>query len=102
LRRIGAGRRDIVDVAGLVLIPSDQTDRRRVSQWQIDESLESAARTPVFDEVALDVVGGLEDAELGLVRDDADGAGLRTRPVQRALRARQRLNAGDVVKMQIE
>ena len=39
---------------------------------------------------------------ISVIGDDADGAGLRARAVERALRAGERLDARDVVEVQIE
>ena len=48
------------------------------------------------------LVAGRERARIGLVGDDADRARFGARAVQRALRTRERLDARDVVDVDVE
>ena len=63
---------------------------------------EPAAHAAMRDlvDLAVDAAGG--DAELGLVGDDADRAGLARGAVERALRAGEALDPGDVVDVDVE
>ena len=67
----------IADVAGIVLIPADQANRRDAAQWQIDEGLHVIARAAVIDLVEVQVVACFEGAWVGFVGDDSNGSGLR-------------------------
>ena len=49
-----------------------------------------------------EAVTRIEAGWIRLVGDDADGAGLRARAVQRALRTRERFDARDVVHVDVE
>ena len=74
----------------------------RLADRQVDHAFELAAHAAVSDrvELAIDAAGG--DAKLGLVGDDADRAGFARRAVERALRAGEALDAGDVVDVDVE
>ena len=69
---------------------------------QVDHALELAADAAMRDGVELAVDAPVGDAELGLVGDDADRARFARGAVERALRARQALDARDVVDVDVE
>ncbi len=85
-----------------MLVPGDQTDRRAVAHGQVEEAFGDMADAAVADAVELQPVAGGEAGGVGLVGDDAQRAGLRTGAVQRALRAGQRLDAVDVVDVDVQ
>ena len=74
-----------------------------VAQRNVDEAFGEIALVAVGDRVALEARSRRRSPTwIGLVGDDADRAGLRARAVQRALRARQRFDARDVVHVDVE
>lgn len=100
--REGARGGHVVDVAWVVRGPPDEADRSTLRDRNIDEALGAVALVAVGDRVAIEVEARREARRIGLVRDDADRAGLRTRPIKRALRSRERLDSSDVVDAHIE
>ena len=100
--RIGARALHIVDVAAVMGVPGDEADRHAVVQGDVDQALEGVARAAVADGVHADVVGRREARRVGRVGDDLDRAGLRAGAVEGALRAREGLDPGDVIDMQVE
>ena len=101
-RVIGPAAEDVVDVAGVPLIESHAAESDARRDWQVDHAFELAADAAVIDRVnlAVDPAGG--DSQLWLVGDDADRAGFARGAVERALRAGQALNPGDVVNVDVE
>ncbi len=93
---------DVIDVAGVALVPANQPQRRGRTQRDVDESFRDSAGRAVLDRVALQVITCLEAARIGLVGDDADRAGLRAGAVQRPLWPRQHLDPRDIVNVDIE
>src|SRR5439155_7721362 len=69
---------------------------------EVDHAFELAADAAVIDRVdfAVDATGG--DPQLWLVGDDADRARFARGAVERALRAGQALNPGDVINVDVE
>ncbi len=99
---IGARGIGIVDIAAVMFVVTDQADRDILVQGNVDEPLGGAAGTALAELVALEIVSALELARIGLVGDDAQGARQRTGAVERALRARQRLDARQIIGMQVD
>src|SRR5258708_15944035 len=77
--RVLVGSRDVVDVAGIVLVPANEADRRKGRQRYVDKDLRLPARTAVIHAVALDIGTGRKLAGVRLVGDDADRTGFGTR-----------------------
>src|SRR5207237_2390580 len=100
-RRVGKMVRHVVDESSIALGPADETDRCVGRQRLVDEAFGDIA-TLAAQRRALQIVRGLEAARIGLVRDDAHRARFGACAVQRALRARQCLDARDVVNMDVE
>ena len=93
--------RDVVDEAAVVLGPPHQTDRGVGGERHVDKALGDVAALAAH-RVTLQVIAGLEAAEVRLVGDDAHRAGLGAGAVEGALRTRQGLDALDVVDVQVE
>ena len=93
---------DVVDVAAAVLVIAHQPDRGVLGERNVHVAFECPAAAAVLPLVGFHVVGGRESGRIGLVGDDAQGAGQGTRPVQGALGSGQRLDARDVVHMDVE
>ena len=73
-----------------------------VGDRQVDHAFELAADAAVSDRVELAVDAPVGHAELGLVGDDADRARFARGAVERALRAGEALDPGDVVDVDVE
>ena len=101
-RRIRARSEHVVDVAGVVFLPANQADRRALGNRRIDEAVEGMPDAAAIYSVGLDGIARGKPGRIGLVGDDADGAGLGTGAVQRALRPGQRFDALDVVDVDVE
>src|SRR5271170_2646010 len=84
-----------------MLIPGDETHRGPWRERDVDESLGRPALSAVSDRLAAEVVAGFELARVRLVGNDADGTRLRTRAIQRALRAFEHLDPLNVVHMHV-
>ena len=98
---IGAG--DIIDVAGIVLVPADETYGRDRRERDIDESFGlPALSTAVGNRIAGQIVARFELGRVRLVADDADGARFRTCTVQGALRSFQHFYPLDVIHMHVD
>ena len=100
--RVGAFGIDVVDVAGVALLPADQADGRVLGHRHVDEALGHVADAAVLHRVQLQPVAGREVGRVGLAGDQLDRAGLRAGAVQRALRAGQRFHALQVVDVQVQ
>ena len=99
---IAAAPEHIVDVARVLLVEGDPAEGDIVADRKVDHSVELAADAAMRDLVDLSVEAARGHPELGLVGDDADGAGLARGAVERALRPREAFDPGDVVDMDIE
>ena len=97
-----AGAGDVVDGAGIALVPADHAQRRGGRQRQVDHAFELAADAALVDGVDLAVGGSIKARGVGRVGDDADGARFGRGAVKRALRAGEALDPGDVVDVDIE
>jgi hypothetical protein len=75
---------------------ADYPDRDALAERQVEYAGEIVALVAVVDRVAFQAHVGIEARHVWLVRDIAQRPGLRARAVERALRARQRLDALDV------
>ena len=92
----------VVDVAGIMFVPTDQANGRAGRHRYVDHALGGIANAAVIDRIDASAVAGGKTAGVGFVGDDAERAGLRAGAVQRALRTGQRLDAGDVVHVDVE
>ena len=101
-RRIGQCTRNVVDVPPVLFVPADHADRRCRIDGYVDVALARVAWAAVCHVIGLNVVGSLQYVELRLVRDDTQGPGFGTGAVQCPLRSSQRLDARDVVHMDVE
>src|SRR5262245_52713000 len=88
---------DVVNITGIVLIPSDQTHSSDWRDWNVDESLRFVAIAAVPHVISLHVVTGLELRRVGLIGNDADRAGLGARSVESALRTLEHFDTRDVI-----
>ena len=100
--RIDARPRDIVDIAGVVTIPADEAQRRTVADPGVDEALGNAADAAARDAVEFEPHRAIGAAGVGLVGDELDRARHRARAVKRALRPRERLDAREVIGVNVE
>src|SRR5215469_6316957 len=91
----------VVDIAGVAFLEADEADRDLVGQGYVDIALDDMAEIAAGG-VELDVIGGAEGRRIWLIGDDADRARLRACAEQRALRTSERLDALDVVEVNIE
>ncbi len=99
---IGPRPGHIVDETRIALIKSAGAERHAVADRQVDHAFQAAAHAAVRDLVDLAVDAPAGDAQFGLVGDDADGAGLARRAIQRALRPGEALDPGDVIDVDVE
>ena len=97
-----AGARDIVDVTALVVEINHTTQREGVGDGHIDHRIDLVARLAALGEGHAGVEPGIEAAEVGLVGDQADDAGLRASAEQRTLRTREHLDARQIGGIDIE
>ena len=102
IARVGAGAGDVIDPAGLLHLPAHQAHCSLLADGHVDEALGHIALATVVDGVAFQRIASREARSIRLVGDDADGARLRAGAVQRALRTGQRLDAGDVVQVDVQ
>ena len=102
IARIDAGRFHVVDPARIVLRPTHEPDGRAVAHRDVDEAFGDIAGFVAVDHIAFERIAGREAGRIGRVRDDADGARLRACAIERALRACERLDARDVVQVNVE
>ena len=100
--REGQAARDIVDIAGVMPVPHHEPRRDVARQRHVDEAFAGIAEPAVRNAVKLELHRAVDATEIGLVGDDADGARLARRAVQRALRPGQRLDPGDVEHVNVE
>ena len=91
----------VVDVTAFLAVIAHGADRQRFGDGDIDETLGLAAEIAAAKLVGFQVHAAGKFAKLGLVGDHADGAGQRAGAEQRALRARQRLDAFHVIHVHI-
>ena len=98
----GAGSALVINPSSVLAHPTNQTDRGVVTQRRVDVALCGVASIVAVHHVALKAISSREARRIWLVSDNSDGAGLRAGAVERALGARQRLNSGNVVHMDVE
>src|SRR6185312_1322926 len=101
IAREGDRARDVVDVTSGALRPTDQAHRGVRTDRDIHKAFSGVAALATH-RVALQVIAGLEAGEVGLIGDDAHRARFRAGTVQRALRAGQRLDALDVINVDVQ
>src|SRR6185437_15808337 len=65
--RAGARAGHVVDVAGVVFVPADQTDRRAFAERDVEHAVEGLADAAVGDLVGADLVIRRKRARIGLV-----------------------------------
>ena len=97
-----AGSALIINPSSVLAHPTNQTDRGVVTQRRVDVALCGVAGIVAVHHVALEAISSREARRIWLVSDNSDGASLRAGAVECALGARQRLNSGNVVHMDIE
>ena len=106
--RIGVGQgvgpafQRVVDIAAVADIIGHHADRDTFAERRVEEALDAAADTALAELVEIEIISGRELARIGFVGDQADRAGERTGAVERALRSRQRLDAGQVIGVDVE
>ena len=100
--RVAAHVLDVVDEPAVAARPADHAHGHGVVDGDVDEALGQVTFVAAADRVQFDAVTGIETGRVGLVGDDPDRARLRARTEQRALRARQCLDALDVVDVHVE
>src|SRR4028118_1299359 len=75
----------IVTLTTIPAVEGDGPQRHAIADREVEHPFEAAAHFAVRDLVQLRVDAARRHAELGLVGDDPDGAGLARGAVQRAL-----------------
>ena len=100
--RIGAAACDIVDIPCVVTIPADKTQRRALAERGVDEAFSDAADAAARDAVELESHRTIGAAGVGLVGDELDRARHRAGAIKRALRPRERLDALQVIGVDVE
>ncbi len=95
------GSRHVVDVPALLFVVTDEADRRRGRERDVDVRLHLMTRAPVTHLVGLEVVARRELGWVRLVGDDADRARLGTRAIQGTLGPFENLDPLDVIEMNI-
>ena len=102
LRQEAAAAEHIVDIASIMLVETDQAERRHLVDRQVQHAFQLAADAALLHRVQLGIDTAIGALVIRLVGDDADRAGLGRGAVQRALWARQALDPGDVIDMHVE
>ena len=93
---------DVVDVATAGFVVDHAPNGEIVAHWQVEDRLERVARVAVRGGRVAGRYVRFDAIELGLVRDVANDAGLRTGAEQRALRAFEHLDTLEVGGIDVE
>ncbi len=95
------GSRDVADIAAVLLVITDKAHCHRIRDGHVGVGLCFVPRASVTDAVHLHIVARRELRRIRLVGDDAHGARLGTRTVQRTLGSLEDLDALNVIEMHI-
>ena len=102
LRQEAARAGHVVDIAGILFIEADDAQRGLLRQRDVDHPFHLAAGATLVDLVQLHIHAAVIARGIGLVGDDADRAGFRRGAIERALRAGEAFDAGDVVDVHVK
>ena len=92
---------DVIDIAAVAPVIAHGADRHRVPHRHVDIGLALPAEIAGAIFIGFEIIAELVLAELGLVGDQANRARQRAGAVERALRSGQRLDALQIIGMDI-
>ena len=92
----------MINKAAYLFVPGHQPDRGALANGEVNKTIQVVTRITVLGPVSFHVDAAFCFTHDRLVGDNADGARLAALAIERALRAGQRFNAGNVVQVDIQ